>query len=120
MHELSPATADLVDDAGHVLITVYAVKRPNGEWSLMVLNKDPSNSHQVRIEFADGGGTARQFTGPVTMVTFGAEQYVWHPAGAKSHADPDGPPASTTLNVNSGHEVSLPKASINVLRGRLE
>jgi hypothetical protein len=28
------------------------------------------------------------------MVTFGSEQYVWKPDGAKSYADPDGPPVA--------------------------
>lgn len=119
VHQLSPAVADLRDDAGHALITAYAVKRPGGEWSLMLINKDASNAHPVKIEFADGDGTARHFAGPVTMVTFGAEQYVWHPAGAKSHADPDGPPATSTLNVKSGDGFTLPKASVTVLRGKL-
>ena len=119
VHQLSPAVGDLRDDAGHVLITAYAAKRPDGEWSIMLINKDASNAHQMKIEFADDGGSPRHFAGPVTMVTFGAEQYVWHPDGAKSHADPDGPPAASTLNVKSGEAISLPKASVTVLRGKL-
>ena len=122
VHELFPAAAELLtDDAGHNLVTAYAVKRPGGEWSLMLINKDPSNAHTLRIEFADSSGKpAAHFSGPVTMVTFGAEQYVWHSDGAKSHADPDGPPARSTRNVKKGEEVSLPKASVNVLRGKVE
>ena len=119
VHQLFPAAADLRDDAGHVLITAYAAKRPDGDWSLMLINKDPSNAHPVKIEFAENGGPARHFNGPVTMVTFGAEQYAWHPAGAKSHADPDGPPAMSTLNATSGEGFTLPKASVTVLRGKL-
>ena len=119
VHQLSPAAADLRDDAGHALITAYAAKRPDGEWSLMLINKDPSNAHPVNIEFANGEGPPHHFTGPVTMVTFGAEQYVWHPEAAASHADPDGPPAVSTMNAKIGASFTLPKASITVLRGRL-
>ena len=120
MHQLSPAEADLRDDAGHVLITAYAAKRPDGEWSLMLINKDPSNSHPVDIEFVDGAdGPVRRFIGPVNQVTFGAEQYVWHPDGENSHADPDGPPATSKLNVKSGERFTLPKASVTVLRGKI-
>jgi hypothetical protein len=87
----------------------------------MLINKDPSNAHQVKIEFGQPDYTAfRQFTGPVAMVTFGVEQYVWHPDGANSHADPDGPPVNTTLNVKGGNAFTLPKASVTVLRGNLE
>jgi F5/8 type C domain len=127
IHELSPADADLRDDAGHVLITAYAAKRPDGDWSLMLLNKDPVNAHEVRIEFADftaaTGNTpskTRHFAGPLSVVTFGAEQYVWHPAGAKSHADPAGPPAQSTLTIKPGDAIKLTKASITVLRGKLQ
>jgi hypothetical protein len=121
VHLLFPAEADIKDDASHVLLTAYAVKRPDGEWSLMLINKDPSNAHALKIEFAGSSGKpAEHFTGPVTMVTFGAEQYVWHSEGPKSHADPDGPPVTNSLNVKSGESFSLPKASVTVLRGKID
>ncbi|MGB7281111.1 MAG: discoidin domain-containing protein [Candidatus Acidiferrum sp.] len=121
VHQLFPAEADVQDDAGHTLVTAYAVKRPDGEWSLMLLNKDPSNAHAVKIEFADHGThQTLQFSGQVTMATFGAAQYVWHPDEAKSHADPDGPPATSTLNARAGQAFTLPRASITVLRGKIE
>jgi len=52
-------------------------------------------------------------------VTFGAEQYVWHPDGAKSHADPDGPAVTKTLSGKNGELVTLPRASVTVLRGKV-
>jgi hypothetical protein len=121
LHQLFPAETDVVDDAGHALVTAYAVKRPDGVWSLMLLNKDPSNAHSVKIEFTDAGGKeAAHFAGSVTMVTFGAEQYVWHSEGAKSHADPDGPAAASTVNALVGTSFTLPRASVTVLRGKIE
>lgn len=117
-HQLFPAEADLKDDAGHALITVYPVKRPDGEWSVMAVNRDPSNAHVVKFEFAEGNGKpASHFSGDVKMVSFGAEQYVWHPDGANSHADPAGPLARKTLK--SGDEIVLPMASVTVVRGRV-
>ena len=120
MHELAPAAADVSDQAGHELIAAYAAKRPDGDWSLMLINKDPTNAHEVKIEFVDAGSTAlRHFSGQLTRVTFGAEQYVWHSNGATSHADPDGPPATSTLNAKPGATFALPRASVTVLRGKL-
>jgi F5/8 type C domain-containing protein len=120
VHQLFPAEADVKDDAGHTLITAYAVKRPDGGWSLMLINKDPTNAHAVKIEFADGNGKAAGlFRGPVSMVTFGAEQYVWLPAGPKSHADPDGPPITSKVNARNDGMFSLPRASVTVLRGNV-
>lgn len=120
IHQLFPAEGDLEDDAEHDLITAYAVKRPDGEWSLLVINKDPSNAHEVNIEFEEGGKeTAGRFTGTVKKVTFGAAEYVWRPAGAASHADPDGPPKRETLEWKEGQKVLLPKASMTVLTGKV-
>jgi len=121
VHQLFPAEVDVKDDAGHVLVTAYAVERPDGEWSLMLVNKDPSNAHAVKIEFAGTSGKAAEhFIGPVRMVTFGAEQYVWHSEGPKSHADPDGPLLVKSLHANGGESFSLPKASVTVLRGKIK
>jgi hypothetical protein len=121
VHQLFPAEADVRDDAGHDLVTAYAVKRPDGEWSLMIVNKDPTNIRSVRIEFAGTDGRRpAHFAGSVRMLTFGAEQYVWHPEGPKSHADPDGPPLAKSMSVKDADLFELPKASVTVLRGRIE
>jgi F5/8 type C domain len=121
VHQLFPAETDVVDDAGDALVTAYAVKTPDGGWSLMLLNKDPSNAHAVKIEFADASGKkVAHLAGPVTKVTFGAEQYVWHSEGQKSHADPDGPASTSTVNAKSGEAFTLPRASVTVLRGKIE
>jgi F5/8 type C domain len=120
VHELYPATADLQDDAGHQLITAYAVKRPDGEWSLLLVNKDPSNAHEAKITFENNGKESEVgFTGQVKMVSFGAAEYVWHSSGPTSHADPDGPPKRSTMQGKAGMTVTLPKASITVLRGKV-
>jgi len=119
-HQLYPATADLQDDAKHDLITAYAVKRPDGEWSLMIINKDPSNAHEVQIAFEDGGKeTTARFAGTVKRVTFGAAEYVWHPSGETSHADPDGPAKRSSVDWKERQKVLLPKASVTVLTGKV-
>jgi hypothetical protein len=120
VHELYPAAGDLEDDAHHTLMTAYAVKRPDGAWSLLILNKDPSNAHEVSLAFEDGGkATAMQFTGAVKRVTFGAAEYVWHSSGKTSHADPDGPPKRSEMEWKAGEKVLLPRASITVLTGKV-
>jgi hypothetical protein len=120
LHELYPAAADLEDEAHNRLITSYAVKRPDGAWSLLIINKDPSNAHEVNIAFEDGGKeTAWQLSGRVKVVSFGAAEYVWHSSGATSHADPDGPPKHVDVEWKAGQKVLLPKASITVVTGKL-
>jgi len=57
--------------------------------------------------------------GKVSVTTFGAKQYVWHPRGADSHADPDGPPAVSSLDAKPDTRFVFPRASITVLRGTI-
>jgi hypothetical protein len=121
VHRLYPATAELKDEAGHELITAYAAKRPDGEWSLLVVNKDPSNAHEISVAFDDGGqSTPAQFSGVVKMATFGTAEYVWHSEGAKSYAEPDGPAKHRIIDLKQGQKITLPKASIVVLTGRVD
>jgi hypothetical protein len=120
VHRFSPAASDLTDDAGNALVTAYAVSRPDGEWSILLVNKDSANAHNVKIQFtSDGGKSSKRFAGKISVTTFGAEQYVWHPQGAKSHADPDGPPAISSTDAREDSEFQLPRASITVLRGNI-
>jgi hypothetical protein len=121
IHRFYPASSDLTDDAGNVLVTAYAVLRPGGDWSVLLVNKDSSNDHAVRIQFDGADATPSQhFSGKISVTTFGAAQYVWHPEGAKSHADPDGPAAVSSLEAMPDTNFLLPRASITVLRGKIE
>ena len=71
-HRLFSASSDIQDDAGHTLVTAYAALRPDGRWSLLVINKDQENPHGVRIVFHDAESNRdRGFSGPVDFITFG-------------------------------------------------
>lgn len=119
-HLLYGASSDLKDSEGHVLVTAYALKRPDGQWSVMAINKDYDHAHPVRIVFRDAEGHPdASFNGPVTMITFGREQYQWHPARKKGFAKPDGPPKRSQLKSEQDTQYSLPAASVTVFRGRL-
>ena len=121
MHSMVPASVNIKDNDGNLLVTSYAVHRPDGNWSLMLVNRDESNPHTVRVVFEDAKNKREaSFSGPITLVTFGSEQYVWINDGPNSHADPDNPPAATTIKAEPGTVFTLPKASITVLRGKVE
>jgi hypothetical protein len=137
-HRMFPAKADIDDGAGHALITVYALKRPDGQWSLMIVNRDQQNSHQVHISFQDQASNASStFTGPVETATFGSAQYEWHPAKTQffahaehptewpvgaylpGFADPDGPIAHSRQNAGKDTAYDIPAASVVVIRGKI-
>ena len=116
MHAMFASTADIKDEGGNALVTSYVVKRPDGNWSVMLVNRDETNAHPVRVVFGDKDS----FVGPVTFATFGSEQYVWINDGLNSRADPDGPLLATSIKADAQTVYTLPKASITVLRGRVQ
>jgi len=137
-HVVFPAKSDVDDGAGHALVTAYAVKRPDGQWSLMAVNRDQINAHRVQISFHDQ--TARDanfFSGTVEISTFGKNQYHWHPAETqflahsenpgeqpviaitKGRADPDGPLMHSKQIGGTDALYDLPAASVVVIRGRI-
>ena len=117
-HQVYKAASDIKDADGNVLVTAYAVKRPDGQFGLMLINKDYDHAHDVKVVFGDG--TGKSFAGPVDVVTFGKAQYQWHPARRKGYADPDGPAVRSTVQSGPETQYTLPAASVTVLRGKIE
>jgi hypothetical protein len=134
-HQVFAAKSDVQDGAGHELVTAYAVKRPDGKWAVMAVNRDQQNAHRVRIAFDGKPETRSSFAGPVETSTFGSAQYQWHPgqtrfmahaenggertivATTRGTADPDGPIVHTKLTAEKGTMFDLPAASVVVIRG---
>lgn len=118
-HRLFAATSDIDDGAGHTLVTAYPVLRPDGQWALLIVNKDQGNSHTVGISFEDSARhRSSGFTGKVTELVLSPAQYQWHPAPGGGRADPDGPPLREVINATPQTRFVLPAASVVVLRGR--
>ncbi len=136
-HQIFSAKSDVEDGAEHELVTAYAVKRPDGTWAVMAVNRDQQNAHQVRIAFDGSDGKEAGFAGPVEVSTFGSTQYQWHPAQtrfmahaedsgkativatSKGWADPDGPIVHTKISAAKDAMYDLPAASVIVIRGRI-
>ena len=120
-HRLFKVSSDVTDASGNLLVTAYAVERPDGKWSVMLINKDHDHDHAVKVVFADAESKRdRSFMGPVDRITFGAAEYQWRPEETSGRADPDGPPSKSTVTGGAEALYQLPKASIIVLRGRIE
>src|SRR5580658_6559752 len=136
-HQVFAAKSESGDGAGHDLVTAYAVKRPDGKWAVMAVNRDQQNAHRVRIAFAGPGDKESNFAGPVEVSTFGSAQYQWHPAQtrfmahaensggrtivatAQGSADPDGPIVHANLTAEKNTLYNLPAASVVVIRGNM-
>ena len=100
---------------GLPLVTAYALHRPDGQWAVLLLNKDPKRAHPVMVRFQRGRGLAPvSFSGPADLYQYSSAQYVWHSNKAYGYPAPDLPPAHCA---HRGDMVTLPPFSLSVLRG---
>ena len=104
-NEIFPASADLLDPAGRSVITAYAVRRPDGNWSFMLINHDLNAAHPIHLAIADARHAQHAFAGPVALV-----QYCNTPSENKN----------TTMTPSPGGMYTLPAGSITVIRGKLQ
>ena len=97
-------------------LTAYAAKRPDGTWSVMLVNKD-REGHSVTLRFASNDGDLL-FKGPTTEIRFGEEQYRWQGRSATELPNQNFGPLKL---VSRGVEDPLfvPPLSIVVIRGSL-
>jgi hypothetical protein len=115
-HRLFRVSSTLPEDNGQQPVTAYAVLRPDGQWSLLVVNRDHDQPHSVKLTFKDEN-VERHFSGSVTQFTFGSAQYQWHSHEENGYPDPDGPPLQSEI---TGGTYEIPKASVVVLRGHIK
>ena len=103
-HAIQPATGTLDDGAGHTLITAYAAHRPDGKWSVLLVNRDQENSHKVSVEFRKATeDRPLHFKGAVESAVFGSGQYRWHASSMFPLSHPDDARRTYTLKNKDGY-----------------
>ncbi len=102
---------------GGAPVAAYALRRPDGGLSVLLLNKDPHRARPVSIEL-HGAGPDRPLTGPLTVEQLSQARYAWHAAGPRGYARVDLPPARTMVIAAAGTTLTLPPLSITVIRTR--
>ena len=117
-HDVFPVLVKQEKPSSPAAVTVYAVRRPDKQWSLLAINKHPSRSALLHVQFNLAG--AKQpvtFAGQVEVIQFSRQQYAWHADGPNGHPIRSLPPAHFTREASSFYE--LPPYSLTVLRGQL-
>jgi hypothetical protein len=116
--EIFPVTIKQKKPATSSVVIVYAVRRPDKQWSLLAINKHPTRSAQLNVQFKfPGAQQAVSFAGQVEVIQFSRQQYAWHADGPNGHPTRSLPPAYFAREASSSYE--LPPYSLTVLRGRL-
>ena len=113
-HEVYPVTIEPESAS----VTAYAVRRPDQEWALLAINKDPQRSAQLGVQFASSSGiSVDRFIGKVDIAQFSREQYRWQDDGPNGWPTLSSPPSHAQRAASQYYE--LPPYSVSVLRGHI-
>jgi hypothetical protein len=122
-HEIFPVSMNETKSGVHGVprptVTAYAVRRPDKQWALLAINKNPKRAAQLNVEFnLPGTKQPLSFVGQVQVIQFSRQQYAWRDDGRKGHPIRNLPPAQFTREASASYE--LPPYSLSVLRGKVE
>ena len=113
-----PAGASAKAGVTRPTVTAYAVRRPDKQWALLAINKDPKRAAQLNVGFTlPRAKQPLSFVGPVDMIQYSREQYAWRDDGSKGRPIRSLPPAQFTREASPTYE--LPPYSLTILRGKV-
>jgi hypothetical protein len=121
-HEIYSASSDIKDGNGNQLLTAYALRRPDGLWSLMLINKDPKQSFSVKLVFrGERGDRDATMEAPIAIYQYSEEQYqlggpVKDPYPVRAQE-----PAHKVINSTQSEKqvIVVPPYSMTIVRGNL-
>ena len=114
LHEIYPVIIEPTDAP----VTAYATRRPDKQWALMTINKDPNRSARLAVRFRSSDGIPSQkFVGEIAITQFSREQYRWQDDGENGRPALSNPPRQIQRLASEYYE--LPPYSVSVLRGQI-
>jgi hypothetical protein len=119
-HTLYATSSSATDREGHELVRAYALRRPDGGLSLLLLNVSLRQPYDVSVRLTERSAAAARsgsLKGPLQEWQLSAADYRWKAAGPAGHPTRDLPPAHSVRPVGSG-AVHLPPGSITVVTAR--
>jgi hypothetical protein len=122
VHEISPATSNVRNAEGEELITAYAVHRPDGLWSVLLINKDPKRAYETSVVFRNSlSRSTSGFFGRVDTFQYSSRQYVLGGTQANPYPvrafEPEHRVVQSRAPIPT--TMTLPPYSLTVIRGGL-
>ena len=121
-HEIFPVTVNEMRNGTRRVtrptVAAYAVRRPDRQWALLAINKDPKHAAQLNVQFKiPSVEQPVSFGGKVEIIQFSRAQYAWHENGPNGHPIRSLPPVQSAVQGSSSYE--LPPYSLTILRGKI-
>jgi hypothetical protein len=120
VYEIYPASSDVRDAEGNALVTAYAALRRDGQWSVLLINKDPQLAYEANLVFQNRN-SARRFKDGVDVYQYSRKQDVLGGSQMQPRPLKADDPEHFTMQSTSGNSLNLklPPYSLTVLRGEL-
>ena len=120
LHEVFPAVCEITGKKNS-LLAAFAVHRPDGQWAILFLNKDPKRPCKVRLNFHDSKtGKSAAFARTLRVAQYSPKQYQWKANGADGHPVRNFPPQISNVSASNRTQIILPAYSITVIRGKIK
>jgi F5/8 type C domain len=117
-HDIFPVTIKQTKPTLSSAVSAYALRRPDKQWALLAINKDPKRTARLDVQFNfSGAQQPARFVGQLDVIQFSRQQYAWHADGPNGHPIRSLPPARFAREASSSCE--LPPYSLTVLRGKI-
>jgi hypothetical protein len=110
-HRLYTAHSDARDADNNELVRAYPVRRPDGRWSVLILNVDPDHAQDARLLLHDGTPLSA-----AEVWQFSEAQYKWHADKADGYPELTRP--AERVAPGAGGTISLPPWSLTVVLGQ--
>jgi hypothetical protein len=113
-HSLYAAMPNGAGGEADTLLSSFAVRRPDGKWAVLMVNRDAEHARVVRVRFQ--GDTAGALgKGLHDEWIFSRAQYGWHADGSEGRPQPDRAPRHRRTR---DQVIVLPPYSLAVVRTR--
>ncbi|MBA3920845.1 MAG: discoidin domain-containing protein [Nostocaceae cyanobacterium] len=120
-HQLYRASSDIRNRQGQPLVNAYAVYRPDHQWAILLINKDPQRSWSVKIRFHSSPDNQQSFfQDNLDIFQYSSQQYAWHPQGKDGYPIRSQPPQHSRLQGKATTQITLPAYSLTVVRGNMK
>jgi hypothetical protein len=113
-HEIFQVNVERSNSASLPAVSLYAVRRPDKQWAILAINKDPRRLARLEVKFTLAGKPVT-FAGKVDVIQFSRQQYAWYDDAQNGHPIRSMPPAHVRRLASPSYE--LPPYSLSVLRG---
>jgi hypothetical protein len=115
------ASSDVKDETGNALITAYALRRPDGLWSVLLINKSPKKSFGLQLAFRHDADREVRMAPPIDVYQYSEAQYLLGGPAKDPYPIRAREPSHKIINSRrSGDpQIVLPPYSMTIVRGKV-